>query len=68
VAIAHQFGEHLGTRHHRDAALERGGDFRVGRVDALDTTSTSAVAAFSARWPTKISAPNDSRRSVTGEA
>ncbi|MNP42874.1 hypothetical protein D3C76_1366650 [compost metagenome] len=35
---------------------------------ALDTTNTSAVAAFSARWPTKISAPKDSRRSVTGEA
>jgi len=35
---------------------------------ALDTTSTSAVAAFSARWPMKICAPNDCRRSVTGDA
>ncbi|MNC26740.1 hypothetical protein D3C75_748830 [compost metagenome] len=33
VAIAHQLGEHLGTRHHRNAPLEGGGDFRVGRVD-----------------------------------
>ncbi|MCY1175626.1 hypothetical protein D9M73_158700 [compost metagenome] len=33
VAVAHQLGQHLGTGHHRNAALQRCRDFRVGRVD-----------------------------------
>jgi hypothetical protein len=33
IAEAHQLAQHLGARHHRDARLERGGDFRVLAVD-----------------------------------
>ncbi len=33
MAVTHQFGEHLGTRHHRDTLFERQRHFRVGRVD-----------------------------------
>ncbi len=33
VAIAHQLGEHFGTRHHRDSALQGSGHFRVGGID-----------------------------------
>ncbi|MNE52320.1 hypothetical protein D3C80_1469860 [compost metagenome] len=33
VAVAHQLGEHLGPRHHRNASLKRRGHFRVGGID-----------------------------------
>ena len=33
VTVAHQLGEHLGTRHHRNPPLQRGSDFRVAGVD-----------------------------------
>ncbi|MNJ55051.1 hypothetical protein D3C77_505230 [compost metagenome] len=33
MPVAHQLGEHLGTRHHGNASLQRMGDFRVALVD-----------------------------------
>ncbi len=33
MPIAHQLGEHLGPRHHRDALFQGQGHFRIGRID-----------------------------------
>ena len=34
VTVAHQLGEHLGTRHHRNTTPQRSGDLRVAGVDS----------------------------------
>ena len=51
VAEAHQLGEHLGARHHRDALRARRSTSGLSALTALETTTTSAPATFAAAWP-----------------
>ena len=55
VLHAHQLGEHLGARDHRDLQLAGASTsgFEIFTADEITTTSTSAVTC-SARWPTTI--------------
>ena len=58
VLHAHQLGQHLGARDHRDhAAAWAATTSGLSSCTAVEMTTTSAFCTFSAAWPMPISPP-----------